>query len=294
MDEQLDSFIDYMVNVKSVSPSTAKSYRYDLQQFFGHIREMGITSTDKIDQKTICGYTGYLKEKGKSPSTISRFLASLRSFYHYLMAEGITDSNPVAGVKIARDKARLPEVLTNGEVNLLLDQPKSTDFKGMRDKAMMEILYATGIRVSELVSLNIHDINLDFGVLSCSNNGKNRIIPVYSAAVEAVRVYLSAAKIYRIEEGGDAALFINLNGGRLTRQGFWKIIKNYSLQAGIRKRITPHTLRHSFAAHLLENGADLKSVQEMLGHADISSTQVYAKLIKSRYEQVYKKCHPRA
>lgn len=294
MDEQLNSFIDYMVNVKAASLSTAKSYRYDLKQFFDHIRKQGIVVLEKIDSAFISEYAAHLREEGKSASTVSRFLASLRSYYHYLIAEGLTDANPVTDVKVVREKAKLPQVLSNDEVDLLLDQPRKTDFKGLRDKAMLEILYATGIRVSELVSLNIRNVNLEYGVLSCSNNGKNRIVPIYPAAVEAVRTYLAAARVYRINNDDGNALFVNLNGGRLTRQAFWKIIKTYSARAGIRKKITPQTLRHSFAAHLLENGADLKSVQEMLGHADISSTQIYVRLMQSRYGQVYKSCHPRA
>jgi integrase/recombinase XerD len=238
----------------------------------------------------------YLQKSGKSGSTISRFLASVRCFFQYLISAGYASGNPASGIKLKREKKQLPEILTNAEVELLLNQPSCIDFKGFRDKAMLEILYATGIRVTELISLNIGDINLDLGVLYCRGTaeGKNRIIPIYPAAVKSVAQYLVQSRGILLSDDINSPIFVNLSGNRLTRQGFWKIIKMYSAQACIKKRITPHTLRHSFAAHLLENGADLKSIQEMLGHADISSTQIYAQILKNRYRDVYNKCHPRA
>lgn len=297
MDELLQDFVEYLKNVRSASDSTVQSYRHDITQFFGFLKDEGINDVCTLDPVMLEEYTEHLREIGRSPSTISRFIASIRCFYQYSVAKGYCARNPVAGFKIPREKKHLPEILTNAEVELLLNQPVPSDFKGCRDKAMLEVLYATGIRVSELISLNVRDINPDIGVLYCRKTGKSRVIPVYPDAVRAVEVYLRAAigatgPVY--DDGGDSPLFVNMSGNRLSRQGFWKIIKGYAAQADIKKRITPHTLRHSFAAHLLENGADLKSIQEMLGHADISSTQIYTQVLKDRYHQVYNKCHPRA
>ncbi|HEX3025743.1 MAG TPA: site-specific tyrosine recombinase XerD [Clostridia bacterium] len=294
MDENIQGFTEYLLNQKSASKSTVQSYQRDIRQFRQYLEQKKVKSLTAVDSAILSGYNEYLKKCGKSSSTISRFIASIRCFYRYLISIGAAHENPAAGLKLAREKKHLPEIMTNEEVELLLDQPACIDFKGYRDKAMLEILYATGIRVSELISLSIGDVNLDLGILSCRGEGKDRVIPIYPAAVKAVSQYLYQARGVLIDDSNSGPLFVNLSGNHLTRQGFWKIIKMYTEQAGIRKRITPHTLRHSFAAHLLENGADLKSIQEMLGHADISSTQIYTKIVKNRYRDVYNKCHPRA
>ena len=218
-------------------------------------------------------------------------MASLKSFYGYLN-RGV--DNPVKGVAPVKTEKKLPQILTSREVELFLAQPECTDAKGYRDRAMLELLYATGIRVSELINLDVENVNLSAGFLRCESKGKERIIPLYSVAVRAVSDYMERVRLQIVEDPEEKALFVNMTGERMSRQGFWKIIKYYQEKAGIKKEITPHTLRHSFAAHLLENGADLRSIQEMLGHADISSTQVYAQLVNQKLKAVYNKAHPRA
>lgn len=293
MDEYIIGFADYLKNLKSASDNTMQAYSRDISQFLEYVADMGIAPLDSVDKSVLIGYMASLLKKGRSESTVSRSVASIRSFYRYLIIQGAAQVNPATGIKLSHEQKRLPEILTNEEVELLLKQPSCEDFKGCRDKAMLEVLYATGIRVSELVALNVNDINTDLCVLCChSENKSSRVIPVYQEAVSAVSFYLTKSVGYL--EGSNGALFVNFGGGRLTRQGFWKIIKQYADKAEIKKSITPHTLRHSFAAHLLENGADLKSIQEMLGHSDISSTHIYARIVKNRYREVYDKCHPRA
>ena len=225
---------------------------------------------------------------------MTRSLASIKGFYGWLVSVGRLESNPVKSIHLAKVEKKLPQILTGREVELLLEQPQCTDPKGFRDKAMLELLYATGIRVSELISLNVEDVNLPAGVIRCASNGKSRMIPLYPAAIRALQTYVSQIRPSMIAEPTEQALFVNLSGERMSRQGFWKIIKHYQQTANIQKEITPHTLRHSFAAHLLENGADLKSIQEMLGHSDISSTQIYAQIVKQNLKSVYNKFHPKA
>lgn len=292
MEEYIGGFIDFLKNLKSASDNTIQAYRRDIVKFCKYTDSLDIMQPDMVDKAVLTDYTDFLLKGGSSQSTVSRSVASIRSFYRYLVTQGVAKSNPAAGLVLAHEKKRLPEILTNEEIDLLLNQPDCVDFKGYRDKAMLEVLYATGIRVSELVALNVCDISLDLGVLYCHSENKSRIIPVYPEAVKAVSTYLEKSSDFL--GGNDGALFVNYGGGRLTRQGFWKIVKQYASKANIDKCITPHTLRHSFAAHLLENGADLKSIQEMLGHSDISSTHIYARVIKNRYREVYDKCHPRA
>ena len=294
MDKYLVGFDEYLRNNKSSSESTLQSYIRDITQLFVFLKENSITNINNVDSILIKKYTQYLQQKGKSVATISRFLASFRNFCKYLISQDHISSCPILDIKLTHDKKQLPEILTSEEANLLLSKPKCIDFKGYRDKAMLEVLYATGIRVTELISLNIRDINLELGVLNCHGDGKNRIIPLYPVAVNSVIDYLNQARSFTNVDNIDNPIFINTSGKRLSRQGFWKIVKSYAVLAGINKCITPHTLRHSFAAHLLENGADLKSVQEMLGHSDISSTQIYTQILKNRYRDVYNKCHPRA
>lgn len=292
MDEYIYDFIEFLKNLKSASDNTIQAYRRDIVKFCKFTNNLGIMQPDLVDKSVLNNYTEFMLKGGSSQSTVSRSVASIRSFYRFLITQGTVKNNPAVGLELAHEKKRLPEILTNEEVDLLLSQPDCNDFKGYRDKAMLEVLYATGIRVSELVALNVCDINLDLGVLNCHSDNKSRVIPVYAEAIKAVSIYLEKSADFL--DGSDGALFVNYGGGRLTRQGFWKIIKQYALKANIKKCITPHTLRHSFAAHLLENGADLKSIQEMLGHSDISSTHIYARVVKNRYREVYDKCHPRA
>ena len=221
-------------------------------------------------------------------------MASLKSFYTYMTAARYINCNPVKGFKPSRTERKLPSILTNHEVDLFLEQPNIGDAKGCRDKAMLELLYATGIRVSELIALDTQDVNLSAGFLRCRGRDKERVVPLYKAAVRALAAYINDVRPQLLEDPGETALFVNMNGERMSRQGFWKIVKCYQEKAGIHKDITPHTLRHSFAAHLLENGADLKSIQEMLGHADISATQIYAQVVNQKLRDVYAKAHPRA
>ena len=236
----------------------------------------------------------WMLSRGKSAASVTRFLASVKSFYNYFLSCGELKSNPAKGVASAKVERKYPEILTSREVELFLEQPQCVDAKGFRDHAMLELLYATGIRVSELISLNMSDLNLAAGFVRCVNRGKERIIPLYHTAVKALSDYVKNIRPQLIADDGEEALFVNMNGERMSRQGFWKIIKHYQEKAGIEKDITPHTLRHSFAVHLLENGADLRSIQEMLGHADISSTQIYTHVVKRQLKDVYQKAHPRA
>ena len=234
------------------------------------------------------------KESRTPPLMINIFFSHFLSFYTYLLSVRAVRLNPVKGFTPSRVERKLPAILTSHEVDLFLDQPDLTDTKGCRDKAMLELLYATGIRVSELISLNVQDLNLSASFLHCRGRGKERVVPLYKGAVRAMAAYVNEVRPQLLEDPGETALFVNMNGERMSRQGFWKIVKGYQDKAGIHKDITPHTLRHSFAAHLLENGADLKSIQMMLGHADISATQIYTQVVNQNLRDVYAKAHPRA
>ena len=283
----------YLKERKKSSPNTLSSYLRDVRQYLDWLREEGLAPEPAVPGD-VERYIRALTGKGKSPATVTRCLASLKSFYTYLMGEGVVEINPARGQTSAKVERKLPRILTAKEVELFLEQPDPSDPKGCRDKAMLELLYATGIRVSELIGLNLEHVNLSAGFVRCVGRNKERIIPLYPAAVRALTNYVTQVRPQMIEHPDEKALFVNMNGERMSRQGFWKIIKHYQEKAGIRKDITPHTLRHSFAAHLLENGADLRSIQEMLGHADISSTQIYAQLVNQKLKDVYNKAHPRA
>jgi len=282
------------LNTKHASANTVASYMRDLRQFSDYVERVLCSSVDRVARNDIDGYIHCLVEKGKSPATISRAVASLRSFYNYLVSCDAVPECPVQDIRLEKKEKRLPQILTGEEVELLLQQPKCIDPKGFRDRAMLELLYATGIRVSELISLNLDDVSLSGEFLRCRSGSKVRIIPLYPAAVKVLSDYINGIRSNMVATPSEDALFVNLNGERMSRQGFWKIIKHYQEKAKIKKEITPHTLRHSFAAHLLENGADLRSIQEMLGHSDISSTQIYAQLVKQNLKSVYNKYHPRA
>lgn len=286
-------FSDYLTNQKSNSANTKESYLRDVNFYLVFLDQTKVSPLD-ADEKEIGTFVEHLRDLNRTTTTISRNLASIRCFYKFLIYKGELDHNPAKGIKLEKAEKKLPQVLTGEEIELLLSKPNITEPKGCRDKAMLELLYATGIRASELINLNIKDINLRSSVLYCRGTKGIRSIPVYPSAIVSVSDY-----IYRMRgllTGPDTgnALFVNLNGGRLTRQGFWKIVKGYALEAGITKEITPHTLRHSFALHLLENGASVKDIQTMMGHADISSTQVYVQLLDGHVKQVYNDCHPKA
>lgn len=294
MEELVIRFLSFLEKDKRLSLNTLQSYRRDIEQFITYLSEMKIHNITNTNKTTVIAYLLHLQKKGRATSTISRNLASIRSFYQYLTKNNIISQDPTEELESPKVEKKLPQILSTKEVELLLDQPKCDDLKGYRDKAMLELLYATGIRVSELICLNVSDVNLDMGYIRCNKGSRERTIPIGSLSIQALNEYLMKSRNLLIQKSDEKALFVNVNGKRLTRQGFWKIIKLYKNQAKINKDITPHTLRHSFAAHLLENGADLRSIQEMLGHSDISSTQVYAQIAKNRIKEVYKKTHPRA
>lgn len=291
--DYLKGYEDYLTTEKKASDNTLSSYLRDVRQFSDYCDREDLTLTS-VSTEEVERYIRYLTNRGKSVSTVTRAVASLKSFYGYLLRGGYISSNPARSIASAKVERKLPQILSSKEVELFLDQPECTDAKGYRDHAMLELLYATGIRVSELIDLNLDNLNLSGGFLRCESKGRERIIPLYPAAVKALNDYIRDVRPQLVEEPAERALFVNMNGKRMSRQGFWKIMKHYQEKAGIQKEITPHTLRHSFAAHLLENGADLRSIQEMLGHADISSTQVYTQLVKQKLKDVYIKAHPRA
>ena len=290
----VSAYENYLLNIKHAAANTVASYMRDIRQFESYMSDVEDMPLDACDRECVCRYTQHLANNGKSAATIARCIASLKSFFHYCVSEGFIRDNPVHDIPQQKAEKKLPQILTGREVELLLDQPKCTDMKGYRDKAMLETLYATGMRVSELISLNVADVSLAGSFIKCEGHGKFRIIPLYPAAVKVLTAYLTEIRPKMVSGPEEEALFVNVNGDRMTRQGFWKIIKHYQQTAQISKDITPHTLRHSFAAHLLENGADLHSLQEMLGHSDISSTQIYTQVVKQNLKTVYNKYHPRA
>lgn len=290
----IESFERYLKEEKHSSQNTYSSYVRDVNQFSDYLQHYLMSDLLSVDNGVVLGYVAYLRGAGKSPATISRSIASIKSFYSFMMREGLVAANPVHDISVEKGEKKLPQILTSAEVELLLEQPKCTDMKGYRDRAMLELLYATGIRVTELISLNIDDVKLSAGIIKCTARGKERYIPMYTAAIKAMSDYINLIRGKMIADPSEQALFVNMSGERMSRQGFWKVIKHYQEMAKIDKDITPHTLRHSFAAHLLENGADIHSVQEMLGHADISSTQIYTQIVKKQLKDVYNKAHPRA
>ena len=294
MENQLKQFFKFLENDKKVSNNTLESYKRDLEQFKSYINSNNKKYT-KIKEEDIKDYLQYLlKEQNKKPSTISRMIASIRSFYQYEVKVGKIEEDPTINVQSPKIEKKAPCVLTSEEVELLLEQPNDIDLKGIRDKAMLEFAYATGMRVTEMISLNVEDLDLKNEVVICKSDRRTRTIPLGKMSINAIKEYLEKSRTILVKSEEEKALFVNLNGKRLTRQGFWKIIKFYQEQAHIEKDITPHKLRHSFATHLLQNGAELKAIQSMLGHSDISSTQVYMKFQNAELSEIYKKAHPRA
>lgn len=290
----ISAYENYLSKVKQASANTVASYMRDIRQFSDWLRDHEDIGVLEVEQLNIRAYLDHLIEDGRSNATISRTLASLKNFYAYLVSSGFLDQTPTIEVRIDRGEKKLPQILTGREIELLLQQPAQTDSKGFRDKAMLETMYATGIRVTELINLNIEDVNLALGSIKCTNGSKTRTIPLYPAALQAMSAYIATVRTGMLADPEEKALFVNVSGVRMSRQGFWKIIKHYQTMARIEKEITPHTLRHSFAVHLLENGADLGSLQELMGHSDISSTQMYTQMINQKLKSVYAKCHPKA
>ena len=293
MEKQIESFLEFIQNDKKLSDNTLQSYRRDILQYDIYVEENNINYA-KVKQEDIKDYLNYLHDMNKKSSTISRNLASIRLFYQYSLKNKKVKNDPTEGIQSPKIEKRVPSILTSQEVSLLLDQPKNVDLKGIRDKAMLEFAYATGMRVTEIISLNVEDVNLVNGYVTCKNGNKQRNIPLGSLSLKALKEYMESSRPIMIKSDDEKALFVNVNGKRLTRQGFWKIVKFYKEQAHITKDITPHVLRHSFATHLLQNGADLKAIQTMLGHSDISSTQVYMQFQDESLKNVYKHAHPRA
>ena len=294
MTDYIADYRTWLQEEKHASDNTLSSYLRDINQFKTWLLGAGSPDLRRVKKDTINEYMLYLSGAGKSPATITRCTASLKSFYAYMLGRGAVKTNPAKNVAALKVERKCPEILTSKEVELFLEQPKCVDEKGYRDHAMLELLYATGIRVSELIGLDVGDVNLAGGFIRCRSKTRERIIPLYRTAIKALRDYITDIRPRIISGPDEQALFVNMNGGRMSRQGFWKIIKYYQEKAEISKDITPHTLRHSFAVHLLENGADLRSIQEMLGHADISSTQIYSHLVSKQLKDVYNKAHPRA
>lgn len=293
MEKQIKLFLEFLENDKKLSSNTLQSYKRDITQYQEYIDKNGLNYL-KIENEDIDKYFDHLKSLNKKTSTISRNLATIRSFYQFLLRTKKVKKDPTVGVQSPKVEKKVPSILSSQEVELLLEQPKTIDLKGIRDKAMLEFAYATGMRVTEIISLDITDVNLEQSYVACKTGFKTRNIPLGSISLKALKDYIEKARPILIKDDSVKALFVNINGKRLTRQGFWKIVKFYKEQAHITKEITPHVLRHSFATHLLQNGADLKAIQSMLGHSDISSTQVYMQFQNENLKDIYKKAHPRA
>ncbi len=290
---EIQEFIDYLHNTRGTSKNTEVSYERDLKKLEQYLTEEGIEIGEQVTSTVLNSYVLYMERRNFAASSISRSIASIRAFFQFLCQKDGWKENPAEKLKAPKIEKKLPDILTVEEVDLLLRQPKGNTAKGIRDKAMLELLYATGIRVSELIGLKVNDINLKLGYLNCSSGGRERVIPFGTTAKQAVENYMAKSRAQLLGEGKSDFLFLNCSGKSMSRQGFWKVLKGYAASAGIHQDITPHTLRHSFAAHLVQNGADLKSVQEMMGHSDISTTQIYMNMNIHKIRDVYMKAHPR-
>lgn len=293
MEKELQEFIVYLHDVKKTSANTEASYRRDLTKLVKYLSMQGVTSPEKVTASYLQSYILYLEKNNFAPATVSRNIASIKALFHYMFKEGKIVADISESLKAPKIEKKMPEILTTEEVNKLLDQPRGNSPKETRDRAMLELLYATGIRVSELITLKVSDVNLQVGYIMCHDSHKERVVPFGSPAKRALTDYLRSARGALILDKTSDVLFTNCQGQPMSRQGFWKLIKFYAKKAGITADITPHTLRHSFAAHLVENGADLRSVQEMLGHSDISTTQIYASMTQNKIREVYAKNFPR-
>lgn len=293
MEQSIDRFITYLHNVKNTSANTEMSYCRDLKKVVAFLRSRGLTELVDVKAEDLQAYIVSMNEQNFAAATVSRNIASIKALFHFLCQEGVITQDVSNDLKAPKIEKKMPEILTTDEVIRLLEQPSGDSPKEIRDKAMLELLYATGIRVTELITLKVHEVNLSMSFIVCKDAHKERVIPFGMAAKNALVKYMSEARDKMLEDKSSDILFANCSGSSMSRQGFWKLIKYYSKKAGITTDITPHTLRHSFAAHLVENGADLRSVQEMLGHSDISTTQIYANMNHNRIREVYAKAHPR-
>lgn len=294
METWLQQFMEYLASEKGLAKNSIDSYRRDLHTYISFLKSKPVSDWKKVKEDHLSQFLFDLKEKGRAPSTISRHLASIRAFYSYLLKMGLVQKDPTIHMESPKVEKKLPRVLTISEVEQLLNSPDLMEPAGLRDRAMLELLYASGAKVSEMLSIDVDEVNLALGFVKCTNKSKERIIPLGKYAIDTIRNYLKIGRPAFSRQDEEKALFLNHHGNRMSRQGFWKLIKKYAEKATISTDITPHTLRHSFATHLLENGADLRSVQEMLGHADISTTQIYAHVTRTKLREVYTKAHPRA
>ena len=292
----IKEYSEYIREEKGLTPSTLEAYTRDIEQFMDYLKNNNIFDLTKVNKTIIITYLLHLQKTGRASSTISRNLASIRCFYQYLLNNNLIKEDPTHNLRSPKVEKKIPDILTKEEVNILLSQPNQDNFKGARDKAMLELLYATGIRVSEIVALDLDNLDLNLGYLHLKDlDSSERVVPIGSFALKYLINYINNFRDSVLKDKDEMALFLNYSGSRLTRQGFWKIIKEYTKESNIDKKITPHTLRHSFAVHLLQNGADIKTVQEMLGHSDISTTQMYCFATDNKdIKDVYKKTHPRA
>ena len=291
MEKEISAFIAYLHNVKNTSGNTEMSYKRDLEKVLHFMAARDIQEVKDVTAQDLMDYVKYLEENKFAAATVSRNIASLKAFYHYMVQEGLVEEDISDKLKAPKIEKKAPEIMTPDEVVRLLDQPSGDSPKEIRDKAMLELLYATGIRVTELITLSLSDVNMQMNFILCRDRNKERIIPFGAAAKAAMERYLNGTREEMLENKKSDVLFANCSGQPMSRQGFWKLIKHYAKKADIQADITPHTLRHSFAAHLVENGADLRSVQEMLGHSDISTTQIYANLNHNHIREVYAKAH---
>ena len=294
MPKIVKEYIDYLENDKKLSKNTLVSYLRDINLYHNFLGENNVENFEDAKSLHIKEYIKFLKSEGKADTTVLRNFESVRNFYSYMKKFGMIEKSPADEVDAPKISKKMPEVLSFDEIERLLSMPDDEELKGCRDKAMLELLCASGMRVTELITLTIGDVHLDMGFVNCQSETKARIIPIGKICSEALASYINGTRRILVKDDSEKTLFVNMNGEKMSRQGFWKLVKAYSEKAGITKSITPHTLRHSFAAHLLENGADLRSIQVMLGHSDISSTQIYADMINDKLKNVYNKAHPRA
>jgi integrase/recombinase XerD len=292
----LEDYLHFLKIERQLSENTITSYQRDLLEYIGSLQRQGKETIETIDRPDILSHLHNLKENGKSSRTISRHISSIRSFHQFLLREKVVTGDPTVHLELPKLEQKLPRVLSTVEIDRLIDAPDRSKPQGVRDHSLLEILYGTGMRVSELIGLNMDDIHLTMGFVRVfGKGGKERIIPLGGKAINACNNYVNEARPgFIAKQKGTNALFVNMRGTRLTRQGCWKLLKEHAVKAGIQKELTPHILRHSFATHLIENGADLRAVQEMLGHSDISTTQIYTHVSRSRLKEVYVKFHPRA
>lgn len=294
MESNIRAFISYLSNEKSSSYNTQISYERDLRKLREFLERQGIADVRDVSETSLNSYVLFLEREGKAASTVSRYIASFKGFFEYCLKRGVIKEDPAERLRPPKVEKKFPQILTIHETQRLMEGPNMESSKGIRDKAMLELLYATGIRVSELVSLKMSDMNLAMEYVVCHEKSKDRIVPFGRSAKEALVTYLEKTREMMLNDSQSEYLFVNCSGKQMSRQGFWKLIKHYADKAGIEKEITPHTFRHSFAAHLIENGADVQSVQKMMGHADVSTTQMYVEMQSGNVRDVYKKFHPRS